>query len=297
MVLKDGADELDLTLKIKVDGFDYFVYASSDTTMKCFGCKQIGHLVRACPERVIVDTAVAEPGSAGPWSTGPVVAGPVVAVPPAAAAGSVVQVPAPVSELGVAESAANSVACNEILAVVPSSVKVDLTVEDLDNALEPPNTEEQDTEVRGVFTDVTPAEVVVQEGDVDMEEVFKVPPNKRKLSAQETGNKQAKTEVSAVESDGAESDYSEDESLSDSCLFVGSQDEMPVLYTADNIRKFLKVTYGKRGVQVGKYFSDSAQFINDVKFFKREGFFTSKEKHRLNKILTRLTKDSNDVEV
>ncbi|KAI4890364.1 hypothetical protein NFI96_008161 [Prochilodus magdalenae] len=51
MVLKDGADALDVTFKLRVDGFDYLVFVSSDTDIRCFGCGLVGHLVRACPAR------------------------------------------------------------------------------------------------------------------------------------------------------------------------------------------------------------------------------------------------------
>ncbi len=35
MILKNGEDELDLVFKFKVEGFDYAVFVSSDTTIKC----------------------------------------------------------------------------------------------------------------------------------------------------------------------------------------------------------------------------------------------------------------------
>ncbi len=41
MILKNGEDELDLVFKFKIDAFDYAVFASSDTTIKCYGCKKI----------------------------------------------------------------------------------------------------------------------------------------------------------------------------------------------------------------------------------------------------------------
>lgn len=49
MVLKDNREELNLTLKFRVDDFDYTVFVSTDM-MKCFGCGKTGHLVRACPD-------------------------------------------------------------------------------------------------------------------------------------------------------------------------------------------------------------------------------------------------------
>ncbi|KAL7853086.1 hypothetical protein SRHO_G00188710 [Serrasalmus rhombeus] len=82
MVLKDGED-LDLVLKFSVDGFEYAVYISSETAMKCFWCGQVGHLVRTCP--VKADGNADAPMRAEPEWPGPVAAGPVVVIPPAAA--------------------------------------------------------------------------------------------------------------------------------------------------------------------------------------------------------------------
>ena len=52
MVLKDNKDELDLTLNVKADNFNYVVYATTNG-MKCFGCGLTGHLIPAgaCPEK------------------------------------------------------------------------------------------------------------------------------------------------------------------------------------------------------------------------------------------------------
>jgi len=65
IVLKDNKDELDLTLKVKDDNFNYVIYASTGV-MKCFGCGRMGHLIRACPEkREKSDASVIEqPGGA-----------------------------------------------------------------------------------------------------------------------------------------------------------------------------------------------------------------------------------------
>jgi len=49
MVLKENVNELDLTLNFSHEGFNYVIYATTNN-MKCFGCGENGHLVRACPK-------------------------------------------------------------------------------------------------------------------------------------------------------------------------------------------------------------------------------------------------------
>ncbi|TWW68802.1 Transposon TX1 uncharacterized 82 kDa protein ORF 1 [Takifugu flavidus] len=50
MILNNRAEELNVRFHVKVEEFDYMLYASS-SVMKCFGCGEEGHLVRACPGR------------------------------------------------------------------------------------------------------------------------------------------------------------------------------------------------------------------------------------------------------
>ena len=52
MILKNNADELNLSFNVKVEDFNYTVYATSENIMKCFGCGKINHLIRDCPEKI-----------------------------------------------------------------------------------------------------------------------------------------------------------------------------------------------------------------------------------------------------
>ncbi|KAL7834405.1 hypothetical protein SRHO_G00286520 [Serrasalmus rhombeus] len=154
--------------------------------------------------------------------------------------------------------------------------------------------EGKDAEVSGCSEPVS-AEVVMLDAvaEVDMvdEPVFKVPA-KRKKQGKGKGNKQPKKELS-----GADADTDSERSLSDSGWSVCSQEErLPVRYTAEEIKKFLSVTKGYRGVQVEKHFTDPQQFVHDVKHFRREGSFNALETFRLKKMLTKLHKAGPDEE-
>lgn len=50
MVLKQGHEELNLSFKFTIDGFDYVIFVTTET-MKCFNCNKEGHLYRFCPEK------------------------------------------------------------------------------------------------------------------------------------------------------------------------------------------------------------------------------------------------------
>ncbi|KAL7857249.1 hypothetical protein SRHO_G00161480 [Serrasalmus rhombeus] len=222
--------------------------------MKCFWCGQAGHLVRACP--VKADGNADAPLRAEQEQPGPVAAGPVVVVPPAAAVHPAAADPSanPEPEGGepsVVESAAEETAGAE-RAMEGSSSSAPTVPEPA--VVEPGSTEGgiaisegQAAEVSSCSEPVS-AEVVMLEAvaEVDMvdEPVFEVPA-KRKKQGKGKGNKQPKKELS-----GADADTDSEGSLSDSGWSVCSQEErLPVRYTAEEIKKFLSVTKGYRGVQ------------------------------------------------
>ena len=50
MILNKADEDINLVFSVRVDDFNYTVYANSGT-LKCFKCGVEGHLARACPER------------------------------------------------------------------------------------------------------------------------------------------------------------------------------------------------------------------------------------------------------
>ncbi|KAK3555034.1 hypothetical protein QTP86_005696 [Hemibagrus guttatus] len=114
------------------------------------------------------------------------------------------------------------------------------------------------------------------------EPVFKVP-NKRKKQGKGQGKKQAKkdTKVEERESDS-------DDCISDSVLTFDSQEEqINVVYSAEDIKEFLRNAKWQKNVALEEFFPDRKQFIHDVKFFRREGAFVDVEIFRLKKLITR----------
>lgn len=49
MSLNSGMEDLNVAFRFRIDGFDYVMFASSET-MKCFRCGEEGHIRHSCPE-------------------------------------------------------------------------------------------------------------------------------------------------------------------------------------------------------------------------------------------------------
>ena len=77
MILNNRNEELNLRFVVKVDDYDYTIFATS-AGMKCFGCGGEGHTVKACPRRSEraptgpeAAAAAGPPGAAGAAGTAP----------------------------------------------------------------------------------------------------------------------------------------------------------------------------------------------------------------------------------
>ena len=51
MILPENGKTLNVVLSVKIEGFEYKMYASSEV-MTCFGCGAYGHVKSVCPNAV-----------------------------------------------------------------------------------------------------------------------------------------------------------------------------------------------------------------------------------------------------
>lgn len=252
MILNED-EELELSLHLKVDEYDYVIYATTEK-MKCFNCGGVGHLVRACPNKDKNSTAAAdgEVAQAGTSNTA-------------------------VSEMDTAKNKVVEEPLNESAEVFaterlesttgPASILSEVSAKD--------DKSESSASRIGLPID---------DGlEMETEQTsFKIPTKRKKPGDYQV----VKAKKADVDEDGMESGSES----SDSSVSL-SQVDFQNTYEADDIRLFLRATKNKRGVRVEQFFPDYRQFVDKARLFMSEGLFTNKEVYRLKKIVRKVASD------
>lgn len=284
MILKDGEDELDLVFKFKIDSFDYVVFASSDTTIKCFGCGKIGHLSRNCPDKVNKNAEQIKADQAG--SASAVAETSVPAAASLEAESSLVASNAPLDE---PLAGVNSAGTPGSGSPVDDGVVVEESVA-VENAVGLSKTVfsafvEQDRDTVKEDLRLNDCEL-----EMEIESVFKTPIKRKK-------NRNDKTSKQVKKGDAEEEIIASDDDDSDSSVSVCSEfsacsqnETINVLYKAEDISVFLQETKGLKGVQIEDYFPNRAQFVKDTRYLMKEGAFSDLEVYRLRKFVNKLKK-------
>ncbi|KAG9283734.1 hypothetical protein AMEX_G2536 [Astyanax mexicanus] len=281
MVLNDNAEELNLALRFKIDGFDYVVFATTET-MKCFGCGAEGHLVRSCPERA---------GGARPESAAADAAQPAVSraeAPPAAEQQQQRQEEEEEEEVAAADGAVDGAGGSD--------------EREREGEAEPGDTvllsDSQNSECSIITDEMECGTSQARE----KEPVFKRPAQRETSSRHAKKSKTSKIPKPSVSSrPRAETgSASESEDSAAECARGSSDSPRSVKralssskYTPDQVHKFLNETKGKRNVKVEDFFPDLEMFLKCSKVLTRseeEGGIGEPDVHRLRKHVTAVRK-------
>ncbi|XP_073712913.1 uncharacterized protein [Misgurnus anguillicaudatus] len=273
MILQEE-EELELSLHLKVDEFDYIIYATTEK-MKCFHCGEVGHLIRACPRKNAAGADNAEqPGTSGAnHAEQPGTSGANLLVTKAGIAEKR-EVVKPFEDQNAGVLAAESEDVMPDVEVVETLPDADSNAEKSISALS-----------------LSQPEQPVEGLDIEMEQAgFKVPIKRKK-----TGDSQiVRAKKAGVEDIHVEDGIDSDSESSDSSVSF-SQSDLHSTYEVDDVKLFLRATKNKRGVRVEQFFPDIKQFVDKTRMFMSEGLFTNKEIYRLKKIVRKLVSDNANV--
>ena len=281
MVLKDS--DLDLTLNVQVDDFNYSIYATSHT-MKCFGCGLAGHLVRACPEKRSSsangadlneqNTRVGEGHLATEKDNAPVNgdgAGVDGAQPSEQEPSNVEEPEVTPSDQDVSSETVerkNDEPEVDTSDITDSSQNSDISAAALDETSNDVNGDDS----QNIETDVNP---------------FKVPKGKKRARARSSPEVQTKKRDVQIDLNSTDAE-SESESECNLTCSLPKSGFSSREYSVEDIKSFLTQTKNAKNVKVDDYFPDIEQFMEKTRLYMAERKFTDKEGYRLCKFLTKL---------
>ncbi|KAL2096623.1 hypothetical protein ACEWY4_008771 [Coilia grayii] len=271
MILKE--DNLDVTLNVKVDNFNYLIYVSSNV-MKCFGCGQFGHLVRACPENGKNNSAPNDkPEASGvPEASNKTTEDDIIKETVAQPQGKVTE------NTLMDKNMSKDLNVQDVEKDIAGGEVVDTEINECTQNTQSSTGSAADADSVGDSQDT--GGVYTMETD---EALFKIPKRKRPRA----NRKEKKSDLveSAITDGESESEFS-DCSISYSLRASGFS---PQTYTVDDIKAFLVKTKHARRVCIDDHFPDVDMFIEKTKCFMSDGDFTDQEVYRLKKILTKLS--------
>ncbi|XP_065124583.1 uncharacterized protein [Paramisgurnus dabryanus] len=238
MILNNDVEELNIVLKFKVDGFDYVIFATTET-MKCFKCGTHGHLARMCTER-------ATPAQAGVREQSE-------------------------AQAGTSTAGSGGAAINENERGIPQgNERSDVEKRGVDKEVE--NAKEKSSDLQGesesIETGMSQSREInenlesdmEEEGLVDTEERFKVPVVKRKAKMNEKGVKskafRKSQEVVKGKNDCNTDELSDNSSLDDLSDYsesVENEESKESGYSLERVQSFLSSTKDIRRRVTGFY--------------------------------------------
>ena len=272
IVLKDKTDDLNLSFNFKVDGFNYMVFATSET-MKCFGRGAEGHLIRSCPERM------GEQRRAAAGEPAPVPAG--EPRPP-----DRVPAPVPAGDLGLGGPPAGSAPPASSGGEEPAESSDQRQGKDEHQSSSENTTIETDNkESEKVNDNLSVCEDLIEDEDMSDDDLLK-------LSQKRKSSEPVQSSAKAIKvTKGTKTGNSAAESESDLSL---TQEDQQSRYSPAGIKSFLQGTKGSRLVKVEDHFADLKLFVESAKpLTKRSGnlgddVLTDQEIYRLKKVLLKV---------
>ncbi|KAK3525572.1 hypothetical protein QTP70_000458 [Hemibagrus guttatus] len=115
------------------------------------------------------------------------------------------------------------------------------------------------------------------------------PPALTEAGAEVQGDRMETPDTTPVQGDGGDMDMADEPVFKVPNKRKKQEEQINVVYSAEDIKEFLRNTKWQKNVALEEFFPDRKQFIHNVKFFRREGAFVDVEIFRLKKLITRYT--------